>query len=45
MGHVDTPINDDISRCRVYGKMYANKSQEEKEIVLVEDNNDKEDEA
>jgi len=41
----DTPVNDVISRCKVYGEMYANESQDEKEIVLVEDSSDNEDEA
>lgn len=43
--HDDTPVNDVISKCKAYGEMYANESQEEKEIVLVEDSSDNEDEA
>lgn len=43
--HENTPVNDVISRCKAYGEMYANESQEEKEIVLVEDSSDNEDKA
>lgn len=43
--HGNTPVNDVISRCKAYGEMYAIESQEEKEIVLVEDSSDNEDKA
>lgn len=43
--HENTPVNDVISKCKAYGEMYANESQEEKEIVLVEDSSDNEDKA